>query len=82
MHVRIVILVDSSITHQPMRFLVECWLREAIRNGQVDAWNRGFPRYVWFRSGDELYEAREGSPGSGKYHEYPLETWQEVQGLR
>ena len=63
------------------RELVEGWLREAVRNGQVGAWNGNYPRYVWFRKGEIVYEARDGSPGSGRYHGYPLEPWQEVRGL-
>ena len=64
------------------RELVECWLREAVRAGHVGAWERGFPRYVWHRVGDTVFEARQGSPGSGEYHGYPLDPRQRVRGLR
>ena len=62
--------------------LVEDWLRDAVRAGQVGAWERGCPRYVWYRDGQTVYEARQGSPGSGEYHGDPLELAQAVRGLR
>ncbi len=61
--------------------LVQGWLREAIRCGQVGAWTGGYPKYVWFRDGETVYEARQGSPGSAEYHGYPLQPEHEVRGL-
>ena len=64
------------------RELMECWLRNALMSGQVGAlWEGGFPRYVWHRDEDTVYEARQGSPGSGEYHGYPLMPNQVVRGL-
>ena len=60
---------------------IQTWLRDAIVDGRCGGWERGFPRYVWHREADIIYEAREGSPGSGEYHGYPLEPWQIVRGL-
>lgn len=60
---------------------MEAWLRTAVLAGRCGAWEQGFPRYVWYQEGDIIYEARQGSPGSGEYHGYPLEPWQTVQGL-
>jgi len=60
---------------------VQAWLREAIRLGWTGAWDGGFPRYVWRRFGGTIFEARQGSPGSGQYHGYPLEPEQHVRGL-
>lgn len=60
---------------------VQGWLRKAVRAGHTGAWERGFPRYVWYRNGAVVYEARQGSPGSGEYHGYPLDPDQRVQGL-
>src|SRR4051794_35734067 len=34
-------------------------LREALARGNVsETWEDGFPRYIWHREGDTLYEAR------------------------
>lgn len=63
------------------RDVVEAWLRDSVRAGRVGAWEEGFPRYVWHRDGDILFEARQGSPGSGEYHGYPLEPTQRVRGI-
>ena len=63
------------------RELVEGWLRDAVRAGKVGVWDGGFPRYVWHREGDMVFEARQGSPGSGEYHGYPLSPAQRVRGL-
>ena len=60
---------------------IEQWLRDAVRAGRIGAWEGGFPRYVWHREGGTVFEARQGSPGSGEYHGYPLAPWQHVQGL-
>ena len=63
------------------RDLVEGWLRTAVQSGQVGAWDGRYPRYIWHREGDVVFEARQGSPGSGDYHGYPLEPEQRVRGL-
>lgn len=64
------------------RELIERWLRNALISGQVGTkWEGGFPRLVWHREDDIVYEARQGSPGSGEYHGYPLEPHQKVKGL-
>lgn len=60
---------------------VELWLREAIAQGRTGVWEKGYPRYAWCRVGDVIYEARQGSPGSGVYHGYPLHPEQSVGGL-
>ena len=62
--------------------MLTSWLREAIRAGQVSAlWEGDFPRYVWVRIADVVYEARLVNQGNGAYkgyslqpHEYP-ENW-------
>ena len=64
------------------RHRVEKWLRASILSGRTGAWEGGFPRYVWHREEETVYEARQGSPGSGEYHGYPLQPWQRVRGLR
>ena len=60
---------------------IQVWLRNAILAGRTGTWCGGFPRYVWHREGDVIYEARQGPPGSGEYHGYPLHPKQTVRGL-
>lgn len=72
-------LCPVHLTQHPE--LVEQWLRDAIRSGNTGAWGRDYPRYAWHREGDVVFEAREGSPGSGEYHGYPLERHERVRGL-
>lgn len=49
------------------------WLRRAIRSGYVSAyWEGDFPRYVWHREEDTVYEARLVNRGNGQYKGYPL----------
>lgn len=75
---------DASICPRHLndrRNLVERWLKDAIRAGQVGAWDRGFPRHVWHREDEMVFEARQGAPGSGEYHGYPLTLRQRVRGL-
>jgi hypothetical protein len=75
---------DASLCPRELanaRELVEGWLRTAILGGRCGVWEQGFPKFVWHREGDIIYEARQGSPGSGEYHGYPLEPAQTVQGF-
>ena len=54
------------------------WLREAIRRGAVGSfWEGSFPRYVWYKSDDTVFEARLINRGNGSYKGYPLdrEEW-------
>ena len=60
---------------------VEEWLRASVRAGRTGAWERGFSKYVWHREGETVYEARQGAPGSGEYHGYPLQPAQHVRGI-
>lgn len=53
--------------------MVEDWLRSAIRRGAVSKNFTGdFPRYVWYKSGDTVFEARLVNQGDGSYKGYPL----------
>ncbi len=62
------------------------WLRAAIRNGNVGApWEGRFPRYVWHRIGETVYEARLVNRESGEYKGHALrpEQWPpELRGRR
>ena len=57
-------------------------LRHAIAGGRVsESWEHGFPRYVWHRDGDVLYEARHSNGPIGSFHAYPIEDFQAPKGL-
>jgi len=57
-------------------------LRGALSNGHVsDRWENGFPRYVWRRDGNVLYEARHTRGPEGSFHAYPIEDSQAPHGL-
>jgi hypothetical protein len=58
-------------------------LREAVARGNVsEAWEDGFPRYVWHRAEGILYEARHTRGPAGLFHAYPIEDIQAPRGLR
>lgn len=58
------------------------WLREAIRAGQVsELWEGDFPRYVWCRQGEVVYEGRLVNQELGQYKGYPLEASEEPEGI-
>ena len=58
-------------------------IREAIRRGNVsENWEDSFPRYVWHRDGEVLYEARHTRGPSGSFHAFPIEEIQAPRGLR
>lgn len=50
------------------------WLRTAIRNGDCGGqWEGGFPRYVWYRDGEQCYEGRLVNSEAGEYKGYPAD---------
>ena len=66
---------DASICPRPANdmALATSWLRSAIRSGSTgDQWEGGFPRYVWHRHDDTVFEARLVNRGDGTYKGYPL----------
>lgn len=69
-------ICDRSLARKQV--LVTRWLREAVRLGFVSAyWEGDFPRYVWHREGDFVFEARLVNQINGQYKGYPLnrEEW-------
>jgi hypothetical protein len=74
-------ICDRSLIHK-QRELTR-WLRKAIRLGNVGApWEGRFPRYVWYRDGDTLYEARLVNRGRGEYKGYALSLDEWPKGIR
>jgi len=58
------------------------WLQEAIRKGAVGGPMEGdFPRYVWFRDGDVVYEGRLVNRGNGAYKGWRLTKEEWPRGL-
>lgn len=58
------------------------WLRKAIRSGCVGAPIEGrFPRYVWVRHGEVVYEARLVNREQGQYKGYPVEAAEVPSGF-
>ncbi len=58
------------------------WLREALRKGVVGApWEGDFPRYVWHREGDIVFEGRLTNREAGEYKGYPLLNDEWPEGL-
>lgn len=49
------------------------WLQAAIERGAFGPpIESGYPRYVWYKDGDTVYEARLVNRGQGTYKGYPL----------
>jgi hypothetical protein len=58
------------------------WLRTAIERGATGSyWVGGFPRLVWHKEGDVVYEAYLTNSGLGEYKGYPLEQIEWPKGL-
>ncbi len=76
---------DASICDRAllgMQVQLTTWLRQAIGNGRVSGrWEGGFPRYVWHREGDVVYEGRLVNSGLGQYKGYPLNPDEWPQGI-
>ena len=71
---------DASLCPRSIRDAdkVTQWLRSAIERGFTSAfWEKGYPRYVWHKQNETVYEARLVNSGDGTYKGYPLssEEW-------
>lgn len=54
--------------------LVSEWLRSAIRKGATGApWEGEFPRYVWYKRDETVFEGRLVNREVGTYKGYPLD---------
>lgn len=59
------------------------WLKEAIKAGAIGSYFEGdYPRYVWYRDGDTVYEGRLVNRGRGTYKGYPLLEHEWPQGIK
>jgi hypothetical protein len=64
------------------RDLLTSWLKAAILAGRVsDQWSDKYPRYVWFRNEDDLFEGRLVNLGNGEYKGYPIKNSQAPKGF-
>ena len=58
------------------------WLRSAIREGATGApWEGGFPRYVWYKHGETVFEGRLVNRETGEYKGYPLDRDEWPRGV-
>ncbi len=58
------------------------WLRQAIAAGRVSGpYENGWPRYVYHREGDTIFEARLTNREKGEYKGYPIEPDQLPPGI-
>lgn len=69
---------DASICPRELKDdaeLITRWLRAAIRAGSTGAqWNGDFPRYVWHKENDTVFEGRLTNSEAGWYKGYPLDN--------
>lgn len=75
---------DASCCPRTIRELnqVNRMLRTAIRKGAISAqWDGGFPRYVWHKQDDTVFEARLVNRGLGSYKGYPLGSKEWPSGI-
>ncbi len=50
------------------------WLRSAIRRGATGTpWEGAFPRYVWYKHEETVFEGRLVNRATGEYKGYPLD---------
>lgn len=58
------------------------WLRDAIRRGATAApWEGGYPRYVWYKHGETVFEGRLVNRGNGEYKGFPLRRSEWPEGI-
>ena len=63
--------------------LVQEWLKQGILLRQFGKFAKGdkFPRVVWYKDGETIFEARLTNRASGEYHGFALRSGQTVTGL-
>lgn len=58
------------------------WVRSAVRDGTTGApWEGEFPRYVWYRHGNTVYEGRLVNRVTGEYKGYLLDQLEWPDGV-
>ena len=58
------------------------WLRDAIRRGATGTpWEGTFPRYVWYKHEETVFEGRLVNRVTGEYKGYPLERDEWPDGI-
>ena len=73
-------ICDPAFSDQQTRMTK--WLRDAIRRGIIGGlWEGSFPRYVWYRDSDTVYEGRLVNREAGWYKGYPLEADEWPNGM-
>src|SRR5438093_9154041 len=76
---------DATICDRPFvskLLQLNSWLRSALAKGAVGApWEGDFPRYVWFKEGNVVYEARLVNSATGEYKGYELEPNEWPKGI-
>lgn len=76
---------DASICPSELaerRELVEGWLKVGIRRGATgEMWEGGYPRYVWYKDDETVFEARLVNKGKGTYKGYPLHESEWPEGI-
>ena len=73
-------ICDRRFVDQQQR--INEWLRAAILAEAIGApWEGDFPRYVWYRDGDTVYEARLVNCESGEYKGYALKREEWPKGI-
>ena len=53
-------------------------MSEGVVGGQ---WDGKFPRYVWSKDGESVYEARLTNPMKGEYKGYPIRRDEWPEGI-
>lgn len=73
-------ICDRSLSHRQDD--ITEWVRHGIRNGHFGALMEGdFPRYVWYRENETVYEGRLVNREQGAYKGYPLESDEWPDGI-
>lgn len=73
-------ICDRSLAES--RDTITEWVRNAIRKGLHSGdWQGNFPKYIWHREGNVVYEGRLVTPGRGDYKGYPIDADQVPKGV-
>jgi hypothetical protein len=70
---------DASICPRNIRSIVVVnkWLKDAIAKGAISAFFEGeFPRYVWFKNGNQAFMGRLINKIQGEYKGFPIEPFE------
>ena len=71
-------VLEGNVSEEWKPFDADRDRKNTVLEGNVsEEWKQRFPRFIWYKDDEVLYEARLSNEQAGQYHGYPLEDERE-----